>query len=394
MMADMGSCRFEPISASGGGLNIDPPGGGPFNGYTLQHRSQPEAVLTSLPVVPEMRYAAPDSTQMHGCLSFPHSCGVFGGSFFAPPQGAHYTPLYGRGYIQNGLTAKDGVNTYIPSYEPPYSRPLAVEPDPSRFLPPSSSTGSPTGNTSEHDVGHLGQVTKGHDVSGFMTRCEDILCDDPAPVKVKSCVARRRVTRDSNPSPSGTKAEPTDCDDATTFRPDLVSLPPDPPHVLAPGCHGDSTDRQCLVWACKACKRKSVAVDRRKAATMRERRRLRKVNEAFETLKKRTCPNPSQRLPKVEILRHAIDYIEALEEMLQGTTKGNCRPCPSISSSAMASAAVAALRAGGNSGGGGCSSMAAAAGEDEDEEDDEEEDETSNENDSSPISDKDYLVNR
>ena len=52
-----------------------------------------------------------------------------------------------------------------------------------------------------------------------------------------------------------------------------------------------------------------VAVDRRKAATMRERRRLRKVNEAFEKLKRRTCANPSQRLPKVEILRNAIEYI-------------------------------------------------------------------------------------
>ncbi|KHJ75516.1 Helix-loop-helix DNA-binding domain protein [Oesophagostomum dentatum] len=40
-------------------------------------------------------------------------------------------------------------------------------------------------------------------------------------------------------------------------------------------------------------------LDRRKAATMRERRRLRKVNEAFEIVKQRTCPNPNQRLPKV-----------------------------------------------------------------------------------------------
>lgn len=59
-----------------------------------------------------------------------------------------------------------------------------------------------------------------------------------------------------------------------------------------------------------------MQVDRRKAATMRERRRLRKVNEAFETLKRRTCSNPNQRMPKVEILRTAIDYIENLEEML------------------------------------------------------------------------------
>ncbi|KAF1764547.1 hypothetical protein GCK72_004496 [Caenorhabditis remanei] len=59
-----------------------------------------------------------------------------------------------------------------------------------------------------------------------------------------------------------------------------------------------------------------LSVDRRKAATMRERRRLRKVNEAFEVVKQRTCPNPNQRLPKVEILRSAIDYINTLERML------------------------------------------------------------------------------
>ncbi|XP_061177258.1 uncharacterized protein LOC133185991 [Saccostrea echinata] len=88
------------------------------------------------------------------------------------------------------------------------------------------------------------------------------------------------------------------------------------PHVLAPGFHGPN--RRCLLWACKACKRKTVTIDRRKAATLRERRRLRKVNEAFETLKRRTCPNPNQRLPKVEILRNAIEYIESLEELLHG----------------------------------------------------------------------------
>lgn len=70
------------------------------------------------------------------------------------------------------------------------------------------------------------------------------------------------------------------------------------PHVLAPftstsdigspddegRCFGSSSghgnSRKCLAWACKACKRKNVTVDRRKAATLRERRRLRKVNKS------------------------------------------------------------------------------------------------------------------
>ncbi len=67
----------------------------------------------------------------------------------------------------------------------------------------------------------------------------------------------------------------------------------------------------------QVCKKKTSTPDRRKQATLRERRRLRKVNEAFETLKKRTCPNPNQRLPKVEILRNAIEYIESLEDLLK-----------------------------------------------------------------------------
>jgi len=56
---------------------------------------------------------------------------------------------------------------------------------------------------------------------------------------------------------------------------------------------------------------------------MRERRRLRKVNEAFEALKRRTCPNPNQRMPKVEILRTTIDYIESLEELLEADCAAN-----------------------------------------------------------------------
>lgn len=52
-------------------------------------------------------------------------------------------------------------------------------------------------------------------------------------------------------------------------------------HILAPKCMAGK-NRPCLTWACRACKKKSVAVDRRKAATLRERRRLRKVKENTE----------------------------------------------------------------------------------------------------------------
>ncbi|KAG9471100.1 hypothetical protein GDO78_015868 [Eleutherodactylus coqui] len=86
-------------------------------------------------------------------------------------------------------------------------------------------------------------------------------------------------------------------------------------HVRAPSGHHQAG--RCLLWACKACKRKTTNADRRKAATMRERRRLSKVNEAFETLKRCTSSNPNQRLPKVEILRNAIRYIESLQALLR-----------------------------------------------------------------------------
>lgn len=91
----------------------------------------------------------------------------------------------------------------------------------------------------------------------------------------------------------------------------------DDEHVRAPSGHHQAG--RCLLWACKACKRKTTNADRRKAATLRERRRLSKVNDAFETLKRCTSANPNQRLPKVEILRNAISYIESLQALLRGS---------------------------------------------------------------------------
>ncbi|KAI9532602.1 Myoblast determination protein 1 1 [Dissostichus eleginoides] len=91
-------------------------------------------------------------------------------------------------------------------------------------------------------------------------------------------------------------------------------------HVRAPSGHHHAG--RCLLWACKACKRKTTGADRRKAATMRERRRLGKVNDAFENLKRCTSANPNQRLPKVEILRNAISYIESLQALLRGAGGG------------------------------------------------------------------------
>lgn len=95
-------------------------------------------------------------------------------------------------------------------------------------------------------------------------------------------------------------------------------------HIRAPSGHHQAG--RCLLWACKACKRKTTNADRRKAATMRERKRLGKVNDAFETLKRCTSTNPNQRLPKVEILRNAISYIESLQALLRGGQDENYYP--------------------------------------------------------------------
>ena len=67
--------------------------------------------------------------------------------------------------------------------------------------------------------------------------------------------------------------------------------------------------------------------DRRRAATERERQRLRRVNDAFDALRARTChhvtrhtvtrrPVRGHRLSKLDILRRTISYIEHLERLL------------------------------------------------------------------------------
>ncbi|KAJ0068447.1 hypothetical protein NL108_008389, partial [Boleophthalmus pectinirostris] len=103
-----------------------------------------------------------------------------------------------------------------------------------------------------------------------------------------------------------------------TGVPQVVEDKPSPNSSLSP--HSDSNTPhcpgQCLPWACKLCKRKTVTMDRRRAATLREKRRLKKVNEAFDALKRSTLMNPNQRLPKVEILRSAIQYIERLQALV------------------------------------------------------------------------------
>lgn len=141
---------------------------------------------------------------------------------------------------------------------------------------------------------------------------------DPAPSSGQYCGTATTPSSSSSPSDVGLDEDDEDDDEDVDEHVEHVLAPPF--HVSSRTAAGHDMQAagrsRCLLWACKACKRKTVTVDRRKAATLRERRRLRKVNEAFETLKRRTSSNPNQRLPKVEILRNAIEYIESLEDML------------------------------------------------------------------------------
>ncbi|GFS62275.1 myogenic-determination protein [Trichonephila inaurata madagascariensis] len=99
------------------------------------------------------------------------------------------------------------------------------------------------------------------------------------------------------------------------------------PHVFVPG--QNNHQRQCLLWACKACRKKSVPINKRAAATVRERIRLSKVNEAFETLKRASTRDPNQRLAKVDILKNAIEYIESLKSILHVSSNVRERDCDS-----------------------------------------------------------------
>ncbi|CAF0712993.1 unnamed protein product [Brachionus calyciflorus] len=161
----------------------------------------------------------------------------------------------------------------------------------------------------------------------FLNLTENVPNSDENP-KIKSKKLKHKEPFADNSSETNSKTDNTKklafkSDDVDKLSVSMDSQSSSTDYVNGtPVCTANQTGRKCLTWACKVCKKKTSTPDRRKQATMRERRRLRKVNEAFEHLKKRTCPNPNQRLPKVEILRNAIEYIENLEELLKNSPGG------------------------------------------------------------------------
>ena len=245
-------------------------------------------------------------------ISHSHPAGP--GVYYSGSQGAPGTgqSLYTRPYsTPNGVdpySSYQRVMSGVPGYYNGFPQNDYVTPKQEGGSPNSKDTNS-NQTPSPRVLGH--DRTESRDSTGSSNAASPLKRDRLSPL---SNAGRSDI---HSLNSAGDEEDSDDFNDTDTVKDEDISGDENIPHVLAPGYHGPH--RRCLLWACKACKRKTVAVDRRKAATMRERRRLRKVNEAFEVLKRRTCPNPNQRLPKVEILRNAIDYIESLEELLQGS---------------------------------------------------------------------------
>lgn len=164
--------------------------------------------------------------------------------------------------------------------------------------------------------GGLGQQTSHITQRSSLSPLSSTLFPSFAPISVRSDSFPQQAMDVFSPSQVYYDRACSSSPDSMEFGPGMeLAGSEEDEHVRVPGA--PHQPGHCLQWACKACKRKSSFVDRRRAATMRERRRLKKVNHAFEALRRCTSTNPSQRLPKVEILRNAIQHIESLQELLR-----------------------------------------------------------------------------
>ncbi|CAF0764601.1 unnamed protein product [Didymodactylos carnosus] len=277
--------------------------------HNQQHQIYETAAAVSYAAMLPTEFASNYTQLYHGNLRYPP---------YDNTTSLYPTNTYNTAQTSNELESINGgllpytsspINGNCSSHQSSYSNRLSP-------LPPLLSTSSNT------------PLTRNNTSQNFYTNSSNTAKSVLSPLQptISPIKPSLTPTNQNYGSPSSTMSSslsPHTSDDGKELYKDL--LPPSKTecsdndihhHILAPSDSCDGT-RRCLLWACKACKRKTVTVDRRKAATMRERRRLRKVNEAFETLKRRTCPNPSQRLPKVEILRNAIEYIENLEDLLR-----------------------------------------------------------------------------
>ncbi|KAM3719360.1 Myoblast determination protein [Dirofilaria immitis] len=220
------------------------------------------------------------------------------------PEGCQYDPLYGYTQPQARITSAPDITTltpFAPQAAPlgEYSSAHALSTyDPYRYPSYYPSYGPTAGSTSFYTT----------DLSPFSTNRSNL--DFPKSVRPDS-----GITKDIKQEQDAKEHELISAAAGSTS-----DIPE--PHVELIQAGTDVANTSTVVQQhSEANTQIPRRLDRRKAATMRERRRLRKVNEAFEVVKQRTCPNPNQRLPKVEILRSAIEYITKLENMLQSQGK-------------------------------------------------------------------------
>ncbi|VDK85007.1 unnamed protein product [Litomosoides sigmodontis] len=232
--------------------------------------------------------------------------GAPAGSFLGMnPEGCQYDPLYGYTQPQTRITAAPDITTltpFAPQAAPlgEYSSAHALSTyDPYRYPSYYPSYGPTTGSTSFYTTDLTPFSTTNRSSAEFpkSVRSDPGIAKD---IKQEQDVKEHAV--ELIPAAAGSTS---DIPEAHT---ELIQTSADVANTSAVAQHAEPVQVP-------------RRLDRRKAATMRERRRLRKVNEAFEVVKQRTCPNPNQRLPKVEILRSAIEYITKLENMLQSQGK-------------------------------------------------------------------------
>lgn len=74
----------------------------------------------------------------------------------------------------------------------------------------------------------------------------------------------------------------------------------------------------------KKPRRRVATMAQRRAANIRERRRMFNLNEAFDKLRRKVPTFAyEKRLSRIETLRLAITYISFMSELLNGTSKGS-----------------------------------------------------------------------
>ncbi|KHN71250.1 Myoblast determination protein 1 -like protein [Toxocara canis] len=223
------------------------------------------------------------------------------------PDGCQYDPLYGYTQPQARLTAAPDITTLTPFAPQPaplgdYSSTHALSTyDPYRYPSYYPSYGPATGSAASFYSADLSSFSVPRSNTDFSKSARtDLNLLKDAEIKQERDLKDQPVELITAPGGSSSELGETHTE------------------LIQPSTDGNA---QSVVPQTTEVVTAPRRLDRRKAATMRERRRLRKVNEAFEVVKQRTCPNPNQRLPKVEILRSAIEYITKLETMLQSQGK-------------------------------------------------------------------------